>query len=398
MTPSTKTEKSAGAGADVALERAVGWIGRLADDVGARRPTSESERRGAEMVAAELRTSGVDARIEPFRGYSSFAAPYAVILSAAVAAGLLPRRMRRLRSALSLGAVAGLVTEGGLVYTPLSQALSRRRGQNVVATIEPRGEIQRAVCLVGHLDSSRSGLMFDRRFVRHLRSWLAAQTVAVLVQGLEPLVRRLRWLRRPVRMSRVLAAVGLALLVEREVRGEDVPGANDNASGTAVAMQLACECAGASPESTSVVLLLTGCEESGLLGSQAFLRSRDTSGWLFVNFDGVGAPATLRFLRKEGVVTSWKADGGLVRIAEAIAGARPELGLEGTDSNAGLTYDTTPVLARGGRAITFSAQDETIPNYHQLTDTADRIEPARVAAALEVGREMIAAIDRGEAD
>jgi hypothetical protein len=39
-----------------------------------------------------------------------------------------------------------------------------------------------------------------------------------------------------------------------------------------------------------------------------------------------------------------------------------------------------------------------IPNYHWPTDTPENLDPAALERAIEVGREMVAAIDRGEAD
>ena len=68
---------------------------------------------------------------------------------------------------------------------------------------------------------------------------------------------------------------------------------------------------------------MTGCEESGLLGVQSFLRSRDTSSWLFLNFDNVGGPATLRYLRREGVFRMWDADPGLVSVAASARRSAP---------------------------------------------------------------------------
>jgi len=156
---------------------------------------------------------------------------------------------------------------------------------------------------------------------------------------------------------------------------------------------------------TRVICLFTGCEETGVLGADAFVReleadpaAADWRSWTFINFDGVAAPATLRFLRQEGVLRNWPADAHLARIAQRITDRRPHLGLEGTDHNAGLTYDTTPVMARGGRAITLSTQDATIPNYHSPTDTVENADGGVLNRAIEVGREMLAAIDRGEAD
>jgi hypothetical protein len=119
---------------------------------------------------------------------------------------------------------------------------------------------------------------------------------------------------------------------------------------------------------------------------------------MFLNFDSVGGPATLRFIRREGIVREWGADPGLLAIAERLAGNDPGLGLEPAEGPIGLTYDATAVLARGGRALTFVAGNGVIPNYHQPSDTAENIDHDNLRRALAVGRAMIAAIDRGEAD
>ena len=241
--------------------------------------------------------------------------------------------------------------------------------------------------------------MFDPRVVRLLGPWIAAQSVATVAQGLgEPLLGGSAAGRRALLATRALLLAGLALLLEREIRGEEVPGANDNASGCAVAAVLAGEAAAAPLERTRLVLLMSGCEESGTLGSQAFLRSRDTSGWLFLNFDNVGGDGTVRFLRREGVLAKWSADPGLIAAAQAVADRRPELRMAPEDSPAGLTYDSSPVHASGGRALTLSVQDGYIPNLHWPTDTYENIDRDGVARTLEAGREMLAEIDAGGAD
>jgi hypothetical protein len=385
-------------GTDRAVERVLGRIGLLSDDVGPRRPTSAAERIAAQLMRSELRREGVPAHVEPFDGYSSFGLPFGMILGASVTAALLPRSLRVPRAILGAAAATGLITEGELRRTPLSGLLARGRSQNVVATIEPRSAVRRTLCVMCHLDSSRSGLMFHPSLVRHLRRWITVQSLAVLIRAAAPMLERLRAGRALLAASTAVGAAGLALLAEREWRGEDVPGASDNASGSAVAAELAIEAAASPLDSTRLVLLMTGCEESGLLGAQSFLRAHDTSGWTFLNFDNVGGPATLRYLRREGVFRMWDADPGLVAAAASVAARRPELRLEPTDSPAGLTYDATAVLARGGRALTLSAQDDTIPNLHRPTDVRANVDGDLIGRVLETGRELIAAIDRGEAD
>lgn len=371
----------------------------LADEIGPRRPTSDAERRAAERLRDELGERGLDATLEPFDGYSTFAAPFGVISALAIAPALLPPRRRLARSVLALTAAAGLVTEGGLTRTPLSRALSTRPSQNLVATIEPAGDAVRTVCLSCHLDTSRSGFLFDPRFVPHLNNWLTAQSIAGLAQAGEPLIGGTRWGRRVLGAARLVLGAGLVLLAEREMSGKDVPGGNDNASGVAVVAELALELAASPPGSTRVVVLMTGCEEAGMLGSQAFLDAHDTSGWIFVNVDNVGAER-LHYLPSEGLIQKWGADPALMAIASRVAREQPELRLREATDPIGLTYDATPVLARGGRALTLVAAGEggAIPNYHWPTDTAANVEAEALERALVTAREMVAAIDRGEAD
>jgi hypothetical protein len=378
---------------------ALAVIAGLAEEIGPRRPTSAAEHRAAEFVSSLLREAGAEPSIEAFYGYETFARVYGPLAALALAPGLLPRSATKRRVALGALAAGLLAAEGGLVRTPLSDAISSAPSPNVVATVEPRESPVRALCLMAHLDTSRSGLLFDPRFAGAMRLLTVGQSVAITALVAEPLLRR-SWLGRVgATASRLLCALGLGLLVEREVRGEDVPGANDNASGAGVVVQLAAEAAAQPLAHTRLVVLIAGCEESGLLGTRAFLDAHDTSGWLFLNFDGVGAPATLRYLEREGIGRTWPADHALVELARQVEQARPELRFAAADRPLGLTFDATAVLARGGRAMTLVAGDGgRIPNYHQPSDDLANIDRERLALSLEVGRELISMVDRGAAD
>jgi hypothetical protein len=384
--------------AEPSLERAMSVI-ELLSEVGSRRPTSRDEGLAALLLRDRLRASGVDAEVERFDGYASFGYPFGLIQAVGLLPSLLPTRRRRLRSALALISGIALAAEGSLRWTPLSDGLSRRPSGNVVGTIEPQGEARRTLCLMAHMDTSRSGLMFDPRFVGALGTWISAQSLAGLAQAVgEPLLGGTARGRRALAAARGVLLAGLVLLAEREVRGVDVPGANDNASGCGVVMALAAELAAAPPETTRVVILLTGCEEAGTLGAQAFLGEHETDDWLFLNFDNVGGPGSVRYLRREGVLAKWHADPGLVAVAAQAADEEPDLRLLPTDNPAGLTYDTSPVLAAGGRGLTISVQDGSIPNLHWPTDTLENISVDGVGRTLDAGRAMVGLVDAGVAD
>jgi hypothetical protein len=382
-------------GLDAALE----VIRALSQGIGGRRPTSTEEKAAADRLAAMLAGRGVDADLEQFNGYSTFAKPFAILLALAVSPALLPLRMRRARMLAAGSAALGLISEGSLRRVPLTRGLSRRSSHNVVAAIEPTGPTARTLCLVAHMDTSRSGLIFHPRLVGWMTRWIAANSLLVLLSALlEPLATRSRLARLLLGSSRAFLAGGLGLLAERELRGVDVPGANDNASGCGVVVALAGRLAAKPLQSTRIVVLITGCEESGTLGARSFRDAHDTDGWMFLNFDNVGGPGSVRFLRREGVITKWDADPGLIDAAAGVAARRPDLRMAPEDSPAGLTYDSSPIHAAGGRALTISVQDGSIPNLHWPTDVYENIDSNGVRRTFEAGVEIVAAIDRGDAD
>ena len=76
------------------MESTLERIRVLSEEIGPRRPCSAEERRAAEWLCEDLRSSGVsDAHPETFRGYPTFGLPFGVITGAAVAAGVVPRRL-----------------------------------------------------------------------------------------------------------------------------------------------------------------------------------------------------------------------------------------------------------------------------------------------------------------
>jgi hypothetical protein len=371
----------------------------LSCDIGGRRPTGPGERRAADLLAAELGDHGVQARLEEFAGYSSFAQPFAILLALAAAPALVPRALRRTRIAMSLAAAVGLLSEGSLLRAPLTKLLSRRSSGNLVAELEPSGRTERTLCLVAHMDTSRSGLLFHPRVVGWMSRWISTNSLLVLVAAaLEPFASRSRAVRSFLGVARAGLFAGLGVLAEREIRGVDVPGANDNASGCGVVLSLAARIAADPLASTRVVVLITGCEESGTLGARAFRDSHDTEGWMFLNFDNVGGPGSVRFLRREGVIAKWDADPGMIAAASEVAVRRGDLRMAAEDSPAGLTYDSSPIHAAGGRALTISVQDGFIPDLHWPTDVYENVDPDGVMRTLEAGAELVAAIDRGDAD
>ena len=268
----------------------------------------------------------------------------------------------------------------------------------MLGRVPPAGEGRQVVCLCGHLDTTRSGLLFHPRAAPHLAALLQVPAISGGLLAAGPLLRRLPGTKALQSAAIAGMVVSLAVLAERELRGVDVPGANDNASGAAVAAQLAAECAARPLEHTEVRLLVTGCEESGVLGAQAFARvhAGEAARMTFINFDTIAADAPLTYILREGsVMGSTLASPRLVELAAAIARRRPGLRLAPARSTPGLPTDATVFRARGWEAITLLAQSERgVPHYHLPTDTFENVSADAVTRTLETGREMLKELDR----
>ncbi|MBN8869363.1 MAG: M28 family peptidase [Solirubrobacterales bacterium] len=392
---------------DVAIDADL--IDALSEGIGPRPPTSDREHVAAEVIAGELEELGLSTKIEEFASQRSFGPTYLVIFVLALLARPLSRSSREGRKIaggmFGIGAAALGVAEARFaLWSPLN-LLRTRKSQNVWAGIEAparpgtesaggdAGDPRRTICLVSHMDSSRSGLMFHPAVTPHLGKLVGAAGLAVMINALAPLLNVLLPGRLLTGAARLLIGASAAMVVERELRGEDVPGANDNASGVAACLDLAAHFTEHPLENSRLVILVTGSEESGVIGMRDFLRNYDTEGWLFVNFDGVGADAPLRVLARENGSVGSKVDAEMLAAAEEVGAECPELEARPLLDGSGLPYDATAVLARGGRAISIVNQEGAIPDYHWPTDTADRVSVEAFSRAVRFGATLIRKLD-----
>ena len=157
----------------------------LAEDIGPRRPCSDTEKRGG-ATALVGGSRGVGWRRAPRRSAATrpSAQPYALLFGASLAGGLLqrarPRRggrhCGRRSAARSLGAL-----EGDLRRTPCPTLLARRPSVNVSRHVPAAGPARRRVCLCGHLDTEPLGPDVPSRVsCAHLAQLLQVPAVAAL--------------------------------------------------------------------------------------------------------------------------------------------------------------------------------------------------------------------------
>src|SRR5207248_9185347 len=155
--------------------------------------------------------------------------------------------------------------------------------------------------------------------------------------------------------------------------GAVYPGADDNGSGTAVVVGLARAFAAAGPRGRTLVFVLFGAEEIGLVGSGHYVRApalplARTAAML--NFDMVGR------LRDGSLTVSGVESGSRLRdvVGEAARAVGVKAGLR--DSPYGAS-DHEQFYGAGAPVLFFHTGAH--PDYHKPTDTAHNLDGAGMA-------------------
>jgi Iap family predicted aminopeptidase len=162
------------------------------------------------------------------------------------------------------------------------------------------------------------------------------------------------------------------------------PGANDNASGTAVVLELARVMAG---RETPFTLTFVGfdAEEIGLVGSSHFVsqlsEAERQSVVAMINLDMVGVGDTSRVGGTES----------LVRLAQASAG---RVGLSLGVMGEGGGSDHSSFIRAGIPGLFIHRTND--PNYHSPNDRAQFVDPANLQIAGQLALDVVAALERGE--
>ena len=84
--------------------------------------------------------------------------------------------------------------------------------------------------------------------------------------------------------------------------GKHSPGANDNASGVAVAIEFAQDMMHKAPKGYQVAFLFTGAEETGLHGAEAFSKELNPENDVVLNLDMIGFGNRLVYVSAEGTL------------------------------------------------------------------------------------------------
>jgi hypothetical protein len=385
----------------VDTDRLQAWLEEL--EVIERPSASEGERRAAEWIVERFGELGAEARIEAEPAHGTYWWPLGIGAALGALGGILGLRGRRLLGgALAGAAAAGMATDFPPGKRLIRRFLPRRTTYNVVCELGP-AEAEKTIVLIAHHDAAHSGLVFHPR-LPHLadrlgmieRSDTSPPLMAPVVGG--PVLAALGALsgRRGIAKLGVTLALGsAAAMAEIGARGV-VPGANDNGTAVVALLALAERLLAEPPESTRVILLSVGSEESFSEGIKAFgerhFGELPRESTFFLCLETLGSPHLL-VLRGEGFLKMREYPQRALALMDGLA---EELGVHlypnlrlrnGTDG-------LEPLAAGYETAVLASCTDLKQPaNYHWWHDLAENVDFDTVADGIRVSEAAIRRLD-----
>lgn len=378
-------------------------IWALADDIGPRGTGTPEEEAAAKFVASRLSALGLHVEWESFRAVASQNAfPLAIDVVALIAVVLYSFGGivgRWIGAALALSTAPLLWQTIRTSNSPLRPFLPQVTSQNVIARIEPRGQIRERAVILAHLDTNRCRIAWQSAAVRFVEplTFLTLGMLAAL--GLLYLVGALLGGPGWVVWASLLPVgyvVGTIVTLWKDERTPYTPGAHDDAASAAVALEVGTRLAAQPLDHTQLWLAFTGAEETDHAGLYALLQRDNPSlrEAAFIGLEGLGS-GELAYLTQQGVCSHYTPDAELQTLAAEIAAQRPEL--EARAAQMTVEDEVGTLRRRGYRAICIAGRDPesgTLPHWHRPDDTAETISAEFMERAADLVMALLRALDR----
>jgi hypothetical protein len=386
---------------------ALNHIRYLSETIGGRGSCTPQEHRAAVYAAEQMKRLGAqDIRIETFLGSPSTYRPYALAFSAGLLSTLLvwiiPSRWAlAIASFFNVLGAWGMLVETDFAANWTRWLLPKGQSHNAVGTIPPLDQVKRRAVICAHLDTHRTPIFYSSQTWQALFSLLVGGALLSLVisavaYGLG-VVFAWTWIRWIGLAAALMEVFALAMSLHADLTPFS-PGANDNASGVAVALELAAQLVAQPLKNTQVWLAFTGCEETAAYGIAAFLDAHAAElgpDAVYVIIDQVGK-GRLEYLTADGLIIKRPTHPQALALARQAAQALPTIE---SAEQAGLAYtDAAVATKRGLIALTLVAvpppgSPESI-HWHQMSDTIDKIDPSTLYDAHQFTWQVLQILDQ----
>ncbi|MFC2037305.1 M28 family peptidase [Chloroflexota bacterium] len=387
-------------------QEALEHIRYLSVIIGGRGSCTPSERRAAEYAAEQMSGLGLsDVQIEPYKGSPSTYRPYALALGVAIFATLLMWLVETpwaLAIAAILNALAawGTLAETDLAANWMRWVLPKADSQNAVGRILPTGQVRKRAVICAHVDTHRTPSFYasPTRFALFRGLMIGAWAGMIIEAAFYALAIVFSWdWIFWVGALATLQVIALDMCLHAD-RTPFSPGANDNASGVAVALGLARRLSEEPLSHTEVWVAFTGCEETAAYGMGAFLRAHgDDLGddAVYIVLDMV-AQGPLTLPTSDGLLIKHKVHACALDLARQADEALPNLQVR---KQVGLAYTDATLATKQGRiALTVNALpppgEQETAQWHRMSDTSDKLDSQILAEAHTFTWQVLVELDQ----
>ena len=384
------------------VDRILSHIRALAVDIGPRGSTTQGERKGAEYCQAAFQGAGLSPVWETFASAKSIFFPHVLAsLGYLLSFALYPlagRLTAGIAFLLTSATLASELLELGFIDNPLRRLTPKGESQNVHAVIPPAGEHRRDLILIGHIDTQRTPLFFrSTRWVEVYKGFTTVAFVLFAFQCLAYLLGALfqwSWIWPATLPSMACALTLLVFFLQADLT-PFTAGANDNASAVGMVLSLAEAFAHEPLAHTRVYAVCTGCEEVQHFGAIDFFRryraELTSPSALVFELLGCAGPG---YLTTEGIIVPFHSDPDLRARCERLSRQNPDWGAYPVKISGGNSELADCVRAKVPAITLFGLTPAgEAPYWHQVGDTADKIDARVLGRVSAMVRALIAEID-----
>jgi hypothetical protein len=391
----------------------LGHVQHLSEDIGPRGSTTDDENKASDYVEQQLQSFGLHTQRQRFLSATSAYTPFALATGAMLVAVFLFWQPQPVGAAaaflLGLVVLISIWRELSLRDNPLRWVIPTDFSQNVLSTIPSQTERkQPPILITAHVDTHRMPLLFSSPGWRRLFHTLVPLGLVCMIAltalfaiGIFSDARILR----QIALAPGAIVLILFLLLLQAARSPFSKGANDNASGVAVALDLAERLAQQPLQTRDVILGFTGCQEVGGYGVDALISAnRDRlRGAIHLVIDHVGGENGRNYgpsvIRSERFLRRVNSDLKLLATADQAAHAFPALDARQQDFSQ--AYSELSIGAKHGlRVIGLSALTEagTLPNWHVPGDVIANLSEDTLVRSAQFAWHLLQAIDAEDAE
>lgn len=392
-------------GLDKYAQFAVDGITHICSEIGPRPCGEESEKKAQEYLKGVLenyadyvKRETFDVHPDAFMAFVPIAGGLLLTSTAVNIAAALKKNKSALASFGLIGTTLGaLVGEFALYKKPLDPLFKKKESGNVIAVRKASGETKRRIIISGHTDSAPEWTYTYRLGSKGVLS-VCGYAIAGLLYDMASttvvLASKNDKIKKKMALGQLAFAPAFAGLFAFTNSKRYVDGASDDLSGSYVAASVIKFLADNDIrfENTEVIALLTGGEECGLRGCEAFFEAHpeilsDGVETVYAGFDTV---------RDEEFMEIYTADlNGIVKTdidaCRLLQDAAKKCGKDVPFGSIPLGSTDAAAAARAGcPATSFVAMDPAPARYyHTRLDTADNLMPSTIEKGIEIALQYV---------